>query len=345
MEWGQANNFIWLWSLLAVAAVLALSDYRKRSAARRFGEEPLIQRLMQSFSPARRLFKRLLTATAVFLMIIALCQPHFRQKETLVQRRGIDVVIAIDVSNSMLAKDVAPNRLEKAKLELSGLIDKLRGDRIGIIAFAQEAFIQCPLTLDKGAVKLFLSTVSPNLVKLQGTSLSRAIDTALVAFADKDKGRKAVILLTDGEDHEGEAIEAARRAAKMDASVFTIGIGTPEGRTIPADTGADGFKKGRDGKVIISKLNESLLKQIARESGGRYYRAARGELEVDSIARELRKMAQKDLSSQWSVEYEESYQFFLLLAFALLLIEMALSETRQKAQSGPSAAALRKSLL
>ncbi|HTL70610.1 MAG TPA: VWA domain-containing protein, partial [Candidatus Eisenbacteria bacterium] len=202
MEWGLPSNFVWLWTVPAAAAVFFLSSWRKRREMRRFGETTLVGRLVASLSPRRRLLKRVFFVAGIFFVVLGLCQPHFRSKETLVERKGVDVLIAIDVSNSMLSKDILPNRLEKAKLELTGLVDKLRGDRLGVIAFAGEAFIQCPLTFDRSAVKLFLSTVNPNLVSLQGTSLSAAIEAALKAFP-KEKGGKALVLLTDGEDHEG----------------------------------------------------------------------------------------------------------------------------------------------
>src|SRR3989338_6351935 len=187
MEWGQVKNFIWFWVLPAAGLLFFLSYWRKRSQLRRFGDLDLVGRLVMSLDPGMRFAKRALVLSALFFFVLALGQPHFRKKEILVERRGIDVIIAVDVSNSMLAKDIAPTRLEKAKLELAGLIDKLKGNRIGIIAFAGEAVIQCPLTLDRGAVKMFLSTMSPFLVSFQGTDLGKALTAALQAFQDKDK--------------------------------------------------------------------------------------------------------------------------------------------------------------
>jgi Ca-activated chloride channel family protein len=252
-----------------------------------------------------------------------MCQPHWKKKETLVERRGIDVFIAIDVSNSMLAKDIAPSRLDKAKLELSGLVDRLKGDRVGIIAFAGDAYIQCPLTLDRGAVKLFLSTVNPGLVTTQGTVLTNAIKVALLAFTDKTPGHKAIILITDGEDHEGDAVKAARRAKDQGVRIFTIGVGTPEGRTLPDESG-QGIKKDREGRRVLS-----LLKDVARESGGAYQRSSRGDLAIDELVRGIRGMTPGGARSEWSFEYEENYQWLVLAAIFFLFAETVLSERRR----------------
>lgn len=294
----------------------------------RFGDLDLVGRLVMSLDPGMRFAKRALVFLALFFFVLALAQPHFRKKETLVERRGIDVIIAVDVSNSMLAKDIAPTRLEKAKLELAGLIDKLKGNRIGIIAFAGEAVIQCPLTLDRGAVKMFLSSMSPNLLSFQGTDIGKAIAAALQAFQDKDKDSKAVILLTDGEDHNKETITIVKKAKDAGVRIFTIGIGTADGGTLPDELGR-GYKKDRSGKVILSKLNETMLKQIARETGGIYFRSEKGDLEADKIQKQIDLIATKGLNSDWSIEYEENYRFFLILAFLMLLAEMAISEGKK----------------
>lgn len=329
MEWGQLKNFIWLWVLPAAVAVYFLSGWRKSFQIRRFGEAELIGRLVSSFNPLKRLVKRFLVLAALCLMVLALAQPHFKTKEVTVERKGVDVVMAIDVSRSMLSKDVAPNRLEKAKLELATLIDRLKQDRIGIVAFAGEAFIQCPITLDKNAAKLFLSTVSPALVPTPGTAIGTAIQVATQAFSEKEKQFKAIILLTDGEDHESNPVAAARQAREQGVRIFAIGIGTPDGNTIPGELANEGFKKDRQGEVILSKLDEPLLKQIARETGGDYFRASRGEFEIDRIVDEIQQMTQKGLKTEKIIEYEENYTYFLFLAFVLLLVEMAISERKK----------------
>lgn len=329
MEWGQVQHFIWLWVLPAAAAVFFLSSWRKKSQIRRFGEQALVARLVTSFNPAKRLVKRGLILLSLFFIVLALAQPHFRTKEITVERKGVDVMIALDVSNSMLAKDIPPNRLEKAKLELASLIDKLKQDRIGITAFAGEAFIQCPLTLDRSAVKLFLSTINPDLVPTPGTAIGAAIRVASQAFAGKEKEFKAIILLTDGEDHGSDPLGAAGRAKAEGIKIFTIGIGTSDGSTVPGGSSGEGFKKDRAGRPVLSKLDESLLQKISRETGGVYYRASRGEVEVDALAGEIRKMAQKGLKSEKMIEYEENFQYFLVLALVFLALEMSGSERKR----------------
>lgn len=328
MEWGQINNFIWLWTLPAAGLLFFLSHWRKESQLRRFGDLSLVGRLVGSLNQGIRLARRALILLALLFLVLALAQPHFRTKETLVERRGIDIIIAVDVSNSMLAKDIAPTRLEKAKLELAGLIDKLKGNRIGIIAFAGEAIIQCPLTLDRGAVKLFLSTMSPNLISFQGTDIGRAIAVALQSFQDKNRDSKAMILLTDGEDHNKETASLVKKAKEAGVRIFPIGIGTTDGGTLPDESGR-GYKKDRAGKVILSKLDETLLKQMARETGGVYFRSEKGDLESDKIQKQINLIATKGLKGDWSVEYEENYRFFLMLAFFMLIAEMTISEGRK----------------
>lgn len=328
MEWGMPENFIWLWLLPLAALFFAVNAWRRKSVLSRFGEQELVRSLTLSLNPVTRFFKRMLLVLALLCLVLALAQPHFRKKETLVERKGIDILIAVDVSNSMLAKDIAPSRLEKAKLELSTLIQKLKGNRIGIVAFAGDAIIQCPLTMDYSAVKLFLSTMSPNLIANQGTSLAKAIAVSQQAFAEKEKEYKAIVLLTDGENHEPDAQGAADRAGKAGIRIFTIGIGTPDGTLLPGEAPGSN-KKDLSGRVVISKLNETLLKDIARRTQGVYFRASRGDLEVDRLVLEIGRMKQKGFKSEWSVEYEENFQFFLLVAFVLLLAEWFLSERKK----------------
>lgn len=331
MEWGRPENFIWFWATPASALLFLLASWRKKRELARFGDPDLVGRLVQALDRRARLAKHALIFSALCLMVAALAQPHFRRSESKVERRGIDVIIAVDVSNSMLAKDIAPNRLEKAKLELAGLIDKLKGNRLGVIAFAGDAVIQCPLTLDRAAVKMLLSAVSPNIITFQGTDLGRAIAVSLQAFQDKTKDSKALILLTDGEDHGKETPQIVKRAKDAGVRIFTIGIGTSDGSPLPDEFG-QGPKKDRSGKVILSKLGEPALQRIARDTGGAYFHSARGDLEAVGIERAISTIATKGFKSDWTVEYEENFRFFLLAAFLFLMTEMFLSEGRRSAR-------------
>lgn len=328
LNWGMPHNFIWLWILPTLGAIYWLSNWRRKSQMRSFGDEGLMERLVSAFNPLARVLKRWALFFSILFIILALCQPHYKTREVLVERKGIDVVIALDVSQSMLSKDMPPNRLEKAKLELSGLIDRLKQDRVGLVAFAGDAYIQCPLTLDKSAAKLFLSTINPNLIPLPGTDIGKAMDRALMTFTDKDKKYKAIILLTDGEDHSAHVKEATNRAKDAGVKIFAIGIGTQEGSIVPSDTMNEGFKKDREGRTVLSKLDENLLKEITQKTGGVYYRSTRGELEVDHLLQELKFLGQKGLKQDKSIEYEENYQYFLVLALMMLLIEITLSERK-----------------
>ena len=327
MEWGQLKNFIWFWAAPAALALFFLAHWRKKEELKRFGDLALVERLVMSFNAAARFWKRAFLLLALAGMVLALAQPHFRKKETRVERKGIDIILAVDVSNSMMAKDIPPTRLEKAKLELSALIDKLKGNRLGVVAFAGDAVIQCPLTLDRNAVKLFLSTVNPNLVEYQGTDIGKSMEVATQAFQTDEKGSKALIILTDGEDHNPQTPELIKKTKDAGIRIFTIGIGTPSGSTVPEATG-QGYKKDHQGQPVLSRLNESLLKRIARETGGVYYRSSRGELEIDRLTRQIGQITQKDLQSDWAVEYEESYQIFVALALFLLATEMLVSERK-----------------
>lgn len=329
MEWGSPQNFEWLWSLPVVIGIFYLSSWRRKGQMRCFGDVVLVQKLIASFDPVQRLIKRSLIFLSLFFMILALSQPHFRTREITVERKGVDVMIAVDVSRSMLAKDIQPTRLQKAKLELSTLIDHIKQDRIGIVAFAGEAFIQCPLTLDRSATKLFLTTLSPNLIPTPGTMIGAAISVATQAFAEKEKDHKVLILLTDGEDQGSNPMQAVKKAKQAGVRIFTIGIGTTDGGTIPGEFAGEGIKKDRSGNIVISKLDEKLLKGIAVETGGVYYRSSGGELEIESLTGEIRKMSQKGLKSEKIFEYDENYQYFVIFAIILLFAEMVLSERKR----------------
>ena len=296
---------------------------------RRFGDVALVRKLTLSLDAGKRLFKRFLILFAIFVIVLALCQPHFRKKEITVERKGIDVMILLDVSYSMLAKDIAPTRLDKAKLELETLVEKLGGDRIGIVAFAGDAFIQCPLTTDHNAVKLFISSVNPDLLPVPGTMIGRALQVGLRAFMDEQKEFKAMILLTDGEDQGSDPMAQAKAAEEAGIRIFTIGIGTSSGGTLPSEFERGALKKDTRGNIVLSKLDETLLKKVATETGGMYYRASRGEIEIDDLTRRIRQMTQKGLKKDKSFEYEENFQLFLILALAALLLEMLLSERKE----------------
>jgi len=316
---------------LAVFFVYAFR--RKRQILALFGNIDLVKHLSSSVSPKRQLWKAALQTAAVFFLILSLARPQFGTKLKTVKREGQDVVIALDVSLSMTAEDVKPNRLEKAKHEIGSFMDKLQGDRIGLIAFSGKAFVQCPLTLDYGAAKMFLDTMEPDLIPVPGTAVAEAIRKATASFVGQERKHKILILITDGEDHEGKPIETAKAAAQEGVVVYAVGIGFSQGVPIPLydERGNSvGFKKDRNGEVVMTKLDEITLQKIVLETGGKYYRATPGESELDKIYEDLSKMEKKALSSKQFAQYEERYQ--VLMAFVLLLViqDILIPERRRK---------------
>jgi Ca-activated chloride channel family protein len=316
---------------LAVFFVYAFRE--KRRILSLFGNLDLVGHLAGSVSVKRQRAKAALQTAAVLFFVLALARPQFGTKLKTVQREGQDVFIALDVSLSMTAEDIKPNRLDKAKHEIGSFIDKLQGDRIGLIAFSGKAFIQCPLTLDYGAAKMFLDAMTPDLIPVPGTAMAEAITKAAGSFVGQERKHKILILITDGEDHEGKPLEAAKAAAKEGVVIDAVGIGYSQGVPIPLydERGfSSGFKKDRNGEVVMTKLDEITLQKIVLETGGKYYRATPGESELDKIYSDLSKMEKKTLASKQFAQYEERFQALLAIALALLMLEVAIPERRRE---------------
>lgn len=307
---------------------------RKRRLLELFGDLPLLMKNAPYISFARQRTKVLLVILALGFASMALARLQFGTHLEAVKREGIDMVVALDLSNSMLAQDMKPNRLEKAKQEIRSIINRLGGDRIGLVAFAGEAFVQCPLTLDYAAAGMLLTVMDQNTVSVQGTSLSAAIEAAQRAFEQKEKKHKVLLLLTDGEDHEGRAIEAAEDARKDGIKIYTVGIGNPAGEPIPIlDRKGNqvGFKKDENGEVIVSRLDEMTLQKISLETGGKYYHATAGEMELDRIFEEISRLEKKELEGTLVTHYDDRYQWPLLLALVLVVGEFFVSERKRPA--------------
>jgi Ca-activated chloride channel family protein len=316
----------------ALAVFFVYAFKKKKRILSLFGSLDLVDRLAGSVSVKRQRAKAALQTAAVLFLVLALARPQFGTKLKTVQREGQDVFIALDVSLSMTAEDIKPNRLEKAKHEIGSFIDKLHGDRIGLIAFSGKAFIQCPLTLDYGAAKMFLDAMTPDLIPVPGTAVAEAITRAAGSFAGQERKHKILILITDGEDHEGDPIAAAKAAAGEGVVIDAVGIGYSQGVPIPlTDERGDpaGFKKDRNGEVVMTRLDEITLQKIVLETGGKYYRATPGENELDKIYGDLEKMEKKTLSSKQFAQYEERFQAFLAFALAFLVLEIAVPERRR----------------
>lgn len=331
MNWGAPENLKWMWLAPALYAAFLWLNHWKRGVLKRYGDLRLLDQTVSSLSPRRRGSKQLLFAFAVLCVAVALARPEMPGKSVFVKSAGLDIVIALDVSQSMLAQDILPSRLEKAKLELQDLVEKAKGDRIGVVAFAGEAFVQVPLTVDRSAVKLFLKSLSPALIPTPGTAIGAAIRASMSLFADETGENRVIVLLTDGEDHGSEPVKAAREAAKKGARIYAVGIGTAKGDVIAmrGTAGRVEFKKDLKGNTVTTRLDEKTLEEITRIGGGVYYRSRKGNLEIDRIYSDLAGLGKKETGSGWVVEREPLYQLPLFIAIALLCVELVLSERRK----------------
>ena len=314
--------------LFIIIFVLMLS-WRKKALIR-FGDMKLVNRLIPDKSNSSAIIKFFMLMLAYTFIIFALANPQIGSKLEKVERKGIDIVIAIDVSNSMLAQDIKPNRLLRARQSISKLIDKLKNDRIGIVVFAGNAYTQLPVTTDYSAAKLFLSTINTDIVPTQGTAIAEAIELATESF-DENNHEKAIIIITDGEDHEGDAIQAATAAAEKGIRIYTIGMGLPEGGPIPVfNKSGDqtGFKKDLKNNTVITKLNETMLQQIASAGNGKYVRANNAQTGLSIIFDEINQLEKTEFESRVFSDYEDRFQYLLAPALLLLLFEFIILERR-----------------
>lgn len=327
-------NIECLYGLLALPVLIVFFIWAARSRRRaliQFGNLKLLEKLMVAHSPARRNAKIALLLSALLCFLIALARPQIGTKLEEVKRTGRDIFIAVDVSISMQAEDIKPSRLAKAKHEVSGFINRLEGDRIGLIVFAGEAFVQCPLTLDYGAARMFLDIIDPSLIPVQGTAIGEAISKAAASFVQQERKHKVLILITDGEDTVADPMEAAKLAEKEGIVIYTVGIGSRQGVPIPLfdhQGNRTGFKKDMEGNVVTSKLDPLMLEKIALQTNGKYYQATPSEMELSKIYNAVNQMEAKELSSRIFSQYEDRFQYFLALGLLLLLLELFLPERK-----------------
>ncbi len=320
----------YLWLLLALPALAALfwaAVRNRRRRLARFGNPALLQGLMPEVSAGRIRFKFILFAAAVTLLVLALARPQFGSKLREEKSEGIEMMLVVDVSNSMLAEDFAPSRLERTKYAVDKLFDGLRQDRVGLIVFAGEPKVQLPITSDYRMAKAFTRKIDPSLVSVQGTAVGKALSQALMSFSSEteESHSRVIVLITDGENHEDDAIAAAKRAAELGIRIFTIGIGTPEGAPIRID---GEFIRDEKGDMVVSKLNEEMLQQIADLTEGAYVRSSNQSIGLDEIVRSINEMEDTELSTVKFEEYNEQYQYLVGLALVLLLIEFFLLDRR-----------------
>ncbi len=324
--------FLWLLVLIPFWAGLLWWGYRRRrKAAATFVSPHLLDKIAYSLSGSRLKWKSVLWVIAWLFLIVGLSDPQVGTRVEEVKREGIDVMIALDVSNSMLCQDLSPSRLENAKHEIQTFINGLKGDRVGLVAFAGSTVVHCPLTTDYGAAKLLTRVLDTDLVSEQGTALADALDAAKNSFKNEEGGSRVIVVISDGEDHEEQAVEVAKEAAKDGIRIYTIGMGTPQGAPIPvknAKTGSQDFKRDRDGNIVVTRLNEVLLRQVAEAGVGEYYRASQSGQELQAIWDDIAQMEKRELGKKQYTAFEDRFQYFVLPGLLLLLLEFFLSERK-----------------
>lgn len=315
--------------VLLIPVGYAVQRRLRRNRLRRFGDEELVRQLMPSYSGTKGWVRTILTAVALFFFLVGLARPQIGAKLSEHEARGAEIMICLDVSNSMLAEDYSPNRLDRAKLAISRIVDRLQDDRIGLIVFAGSSFVQLPITTDYVSAKMFLNTIDTQSVPIQGTAMGDAILTALRSFSAQSEKSRAMILITDGENHEDDAVDAARQAAEMGVKVYTIGVGSAQGQPIPMD---GDLLKDREGNIVVTRLDESTLQQVAQAGGGAYVHAGNEEFGLNPIIDDIRKMEDEEFSSVVFEEFDEQYMYFFAIAFALLVLEMLIGDRKWKKQ-------------
>ena len=303
--------------LLFVGYALYLRARRRRIA--RLGDPERVSALMPDASTGRGWLKISLLALAWFFFVIGLSRPQLGARLKEHESQGVEVVIALDVSNSMLAEDYSPNRLERAKLAISRLVDRLQGDRIGLVVFAGEAFVQLPITADYVSAKVFLKTIDTESVPIQGTALAEALMASARSFSTQSERSRAIILISDGEDHEGEAVEAARTIAEQGIRIYTIGVGSPQGKPIPKN---GTLMKDSQGEIVVTRLDEDILQQIAGAGNGKYVRAGNAEFGLNPIIDDLRTLDKEQFNSVVFEDFDEQYMYFFGIALFFLILEM-----------------------
>ena len=324
----EEPTYLYLLLLLPFLAVFYLySNYRRRKNIRRFGDPVLLAQLMPDVSKYRPDIKFWIIFVVIGLFSVLLARPQFGSKQETVKRKGVEVIIALDISNSMLAQDVQPSRLEKAKRLISRLVDELDNDKIGMIVFAGDAFTQLPITSDYISAKMFLESISPSLISKQGTAIGEAINLAVRSFTPQEGVGRAIVVITDGENHEGGAVEAAKAAAEKGIQVSVLGVGMPDGAPIPVE-GTNDFRRDRDGNVVVTRLNEQMCQEIAQAGDGIYVRVDNSNAAQKVIAQEINKMAKADVETQVYTEFNEQFQAVAWIILLLLLAEMLILERK-----------------
>ena len=320
----------YLWLLLLVPlfpVVYGIMRTLRRRRIRRFGDETLVRQLMPSWSRSKGWVRVVLYSLGFFCFAVGLARPQMGAKLKEHETKGAEIMICLDVSNSMLAEDYSPCRLDRAKLAISRVVDKLQGDRIGLIIFAGTSFVQLPITTDYISAKMFLNSIDTGSVPVQGTAIGDAILTAAKSFSAQSEKSRAIIVITDGENHEDDAVDAARQAAELGIKVYTIGVGSQHGQPIPVN---GELLKDSEGNIVVSRLDEGTLKQIAAAGNGAYVHAGTEEFGLAPIIDDIKKMEEEKYNSIIFEDFDEQYMYFFGAALLFLVLEMLVGERRHK---------------
>lgn len=322
-------EYLYLLLLIPVlVAVYAFVQYRTKKQISKFGDAELVKMLMPDVSPMRKHVKFGLMLVAYALLCLVLARPQYGTRNEEVKRQGIEVAIAVDVSNSMLCEDVSPSRLDKSKMIVSKLVEQFDDDKVGLVAFAGSAVTLLPMTSDYVSAKMFLDQLDPSTVAMQGTNVAEAIARATAGFSEKANVGRALVLITDAEDNEPGAVEAAKEAKKMGVQVFVLSVGTEQGGPIPMGGGS--FKKDRNGNVVTTKLNEEIGKSIAQAGGGMYMHVDQTNLAQEMLEKEIEKMQKEDISASMYSAYDEQFVAVALIAFLVLMAEVCVMERKNR---------------
>ena len=319
-----------LWLLLLVPLILigyALLRRARRKRMQRFGDEALVRALMPSWSASKGWWRTVLFCLGFACFSVGLARPLLGAKLVERETKGAEIMICLDVSNSMLAQDYSPDRLSRAKLAISRIVDRLQGDRIGLIIFAGSSFVQLPITTDYVSAKMFLGSINPQSVPIQGTAIGDAIRTAARSFSLQSEKSRAIIVITDGENHEDDAVDAARQVAETGIRIYTIGVGSVQGQPIPMD---GDLLKDKDGNIVVSRLDEETLKRIASVGNGAYVHAGGEEFGLNPILDEIRKLEDERFNSLVFEEYDEQYMYFFAAALFFFVLEALIGERRPR---------------
>lgn len=326
-------NIEMLWILVCIPVFIGAYiwyTHRKRRQLAEFGDPALVIELMPNASRVRPNVKFSILMVALILLIVAAARPQYGQREQTVKRQGIEAIIALDISNSMLAEDVAPCRLDRAKQMLSKMIDQMVDDKVGLVVFAGEAYTQLPITCDYVSAKMFLNSITPDLIKTQGTAIGAALNTAIQSFGSEETdASRAIILITDGENHEDDTAAVAARAKEMGIKVMVVGIGKPEGSPIPIP-GTNNFRKDRQGNVVVSRLNEDMCREIAKAGNGIYVRCDNTNTAMRALQKEIDTLATTEIETKVYTDYNEQFQSFVLVALLLLVIDFFIFNRKNK---------------